>query len=911
MTDPDVQEHPIDESLRRRFESAWIAGRPEPIEGCLPGDEDPRYAGTLEELVHIELEFAWRSWSKQRQAGSTAPLAETVVPPPSVESYLERFPVLTRPEVVSRLVEQECVVRRETGNHAPVDEYRRRFPDLVVPGGPLESLLSAAGSTAAGVGLEETTSAGRPGGGSAGRICPGRFGNYELLEELGRGGMGVVYRARQCSADRIVALKVIRGDRLDALPRDSQMGTVDRFRHEAQAAARLEHENIVTVYEVGEVEGEPFFSMRYVEGRSLTEILHDGPISNRQAAAYMEPVARAVQEAHALGILHRDLKPQNILVDEKLDRPMVADFGLAKLMESNEELTCAGEVMGSPPYMSPEQAQDSSRVAPQTDVYALGATLYHILTGRPPFQAATPLETLRQVIEFEPVPPRQLNQSIDRDLDTICIKCLQKEPARRYGSAELLADDLRRYLNGEPIRARPIGPFQRAVRWCRRNPAVATLLTSTVTFLVLALVATGVGYVTAETARRQSDASYRQARGAVDNFYTQVSEDTLLNQPGMQPLRRKLLEDALRYYQNFLAQRGNDPTIRDELALTHFRTAQITEQIDSPKEALASYRRALAMQRQLLAERPADPQRLEAVGDTLTAMGRALSRQGKLDEARIAHEEAAIVRRRLVEAAPDDCELQRTLANSYMNIGIVQRESGRADQARRRLEEAQAVRKRILGQGCDAPEIRRDLGMGHYNLAVLASSMNDYPAADENFTEAIAAFEDLLNDQPEDLANQYRLVVCYRLLADLKCATSDPDAAGVLYEKALERQEALARSNPAVPEYQSALAGLHMNLGLLQYEQGRPETAMESFEEAVAILDELVGQYPEVPHYRCDLAVTLRQIASIEAASGRNQAARDNLETALKHLRVLAKRFPENREYASRLAETEADLGGL
>jgi len=911
MTDPDTHEPPIDETLRRRFESAWIAGRPEPIEGCLPGETDPRYAGTLEELVHIELEFAWKSWSAGRQTVSTDALAETVVPPRSVEGYLERFPALARPEVVARLIEQECRARRESGDEAATDEYRKRFPDLVVPGGALESLLLAVGSTEAGGGAEETVSPGLPRGGSTGRTCPGRFGGYKLLEELGRGGMGIVYRARQCSADRIVALKVIRGDRLAALPRDSQMGTVDRFRTEAQAAARLEHENIVTVYEVGDVEGEPFFSMRYVEGRSLTEILRDGPISNRQAAGYMEPVARAVEEAHKLGILHRDLKPQNILVDEKLDRPMVADFGLAKLLESGEELTCAGEVMGSPPYMSPEQARDSSQVTSQTDVYALGATLYHILTGRPPFQAATPLETLRQVIEFEPVPPRQLNRSVDRDLDTICIKCLQKEPARRYGSAELLALDLRRYLDGEPIRARPIGPVQRAVRWCRRNPAVATLLGSTVTFLVLALVATAVGYVTAESARRQSDASYRQARKTVDNFYTQVSEDTLLNRPGIQPLRRKLLEDARRYYQDFLAQRGNDPTIRDELALTHFRTAQITEEIDSPKEALASYRRALMMQRQLLDERPADPQRLEAVGDTLTAMGRALSRQGKLDEAREAHQEAADVRRRLAEAAPDDCELRRTLANSYMNLGIIERQSGRPQQARQRLEESQAVRKRMLDRGCDSPEIRRDLGMGHYNLAVLASATGDYPAADASFTRAIAAFEGLLDDRPDDLANQYRLVVCYRLLADLKCATSDPDAAGVLYEKALTRQQDLARSNPALPEYQSALAGLHMNRGLLQYEQGQIPTALESFREAVAILGELVDQYPDVPHYRCDLAVTLRQIASIEAASGKNQAARGNLETAAKHLQVLVARFPDNPEYANHLAETEADLANL
>ncbi|MHC4178895.1 MAG: serine/threonine-protein kinase, partial [Planctomycetota bacterium] len=535
MAGPQPRDDAIDESLRSRFEAAWRDGRPEPIERFLPDENDARYLLALEELIRIELDLAWTSWSTRLRDGSAEPHHQTLVRPSQLEEYLERFPKLNRPEIVLRLVGQERSVRNAHGEDVSVDEYRLRFPALEIadqpprseppmPGEPGQDTQRTEALPTGQMGDQppqsEPPMAGEPGqdtqrtealptgqvgdqpprselpmlsepgpdtqqAASATGESPGgapsvssleEFGNYESLEEIGRGGMGVVYRARQRSANRTVALKVIRRDRLEALPRDTHTSALERFRQEAQAAARLEHENIVTVYEVGEVDRQPFFSMRYVDGQSLSQILREGPMGNRQAAGYLEPVARALHEAHSLGILHRDLKPQNILVDKKTDRALVADFGLAKLTEGQEELTREGEVMGTPPYMSPEQAKDSARVTAQTDVYALGATLYHVLTGRPPFQAANPLETLRQVIDEEAAPPRQLNPSIDRDLETVCLKCLEKEPTRRYDSAHALADDLRRYLNGEPILARPIGVFGRVVRWRRRKPALATAI---------------------------------------------------------------------------------------------------------------------------------------------------------------------------------------------------------------------------------------------------------------------------------------------------------------------------------------------------------------------------------------------------------------------------------------------------
>jgi eukaryotic-like serine/threonine-protein kinase len=290
-----------------------------------------------------------------------------------------------------------------------------------------------------------------------------RFGDYELLREVARGGMGIVYRARQVSLDRVVALKMILAGRL-ATPED-----LLRFRTEAEAAGRLKHPNIVAVHEVSEVDGQHFFSMDFIEGVSLTDKLRSGPLPSRVAARYVRTIARAVHHAHRQGVLHRDLKPSNILLDAD-DEPHITDFGLAKRLGGDSGQTRTGVVLGTPSYMSPEQAAGRTHeLGPACDVYGLGAVLYELLTGRPPFRSETPLDTVMQVIEQDPVPPRLLNPKIDHDLETICLKCLEKSPERRYPSAEALAEDLDRYLNDETISARSINVLDRLVRSLDRS----------------------------------------------------------------------------------------------------------------------------------------------------------------------------------------------------------------------------------------------------------------------------------------------------------------------------------------------------------------------------------------------------------------------------------------------------------
>ena len=681
--------------------------------------------------------------------------------------------------------------------------------------------------------------------------------DYQLLGILGKGGMGLVYKARQKRADRMVALKVIRPEKLSGISAGSRDRAIERFRAEAQAAGRLQHDNLVTVYDVGESDGCHYFSMQFVDGQCLADMIREGPIEERQAARYMEPVCRAVHYAHEQGILHRDIKPHNILIESETQRPRIADFGLAKIIDADMEMTRAGESMGTPPYMPPEQFGDAAKVTAAADVYGLGATLYQLLSGRPPFQASTAVTTMRQVLECDPVRLQELNAAVDKDLETICMRCLEKEPQRRYATAGELADELQRYLNGEPILARPLGPVARFWRWCRRNPVVSSLSAAVVVAILVSVTSLAVANVRTEEARQLSEASFQDALGAVNDFFTRVSEDRLLNEPGLQVLRRDLLELARDYYGQLIERRSGDPELESEVADSHFRLGLIVEELDSSEAAQVSYEKAMTLQRELCRKEPDSRERQQALSKTINALGRLATRSGDFDKARDRFDETVSIREALVQATEDSgerFEFDRLLANGWMNIGLLHRNLQEFDEARRLMESAQEHRKKTLPVRPTDRAMRRDLAKGWYNLANLGVDVDDAQTVEENVEPAIRLFEALLGEDSEDLRDRYMLSLCYRLLADLKAAMAavDPElinAAIENYSKALLAMRELAGRNPAVPTYRGEVAQLLLNLGQMEAQRQRFDASRELIQEAETLLRQLTEELPDRSDY--------------------------------------------------------------
>ena len=387
-----------------------------------------------------------------------------------VEAYLDSVPALRDDaETLLDLIYSEVLLREEAGERPEAEEYVRRFPaheaalrlqfDLHQAVASDTSLMGRTRAFTPGAQLAGQEARARPAGVPAAVRLPG----YEIEEVLGRGGMGVVYKARHLALNRVVALKMVLSG--------GHAGEAElaRFRTEAAALARLQHPHIVQIFEVGEQDGRPYFALEYVEGGGLSAKLNGTPWEARQAAALVETLARAVHAAHERRVVHRDLKPANVLLTAD-GTPKITDFGLAKKLDADDGISRSGQVVGTPSYMPPEQAAGRGReVGPAADTYALGAILYELLTGRPPFKGPTSLDTLHQVLTDEPVPPRRLNPRTPRDLETVCLKCLEKQPARRYGTALELADDLGRFQAGRSVRARPVGVLERGWKWARRT----------------------------------------------------------------------------------------------------------------------------------------------------------------------------------------------------------------------------------------------------------------------------------------------------------------------------------------------------------------------------------------------------------------------------------------------------------
>jgi serine/threonine-protein kinase len=732
----------LDLEACRKFQSAWWNGPSPAIEHFLPPTGQPNYLATLEELVHIELELRWKAAGEHTDAEERPAGLE-------VEAYLERFPELNQPDIVRRLLQQEYRVRHAYADRPDTAVYRSRFPEL-----DLNETFSA-----------ETTHVSGP---AAPDLSP--IPGYEILSVIGRGGMGIVLKARQLNLRRIVALKrIISG----AYASPEQLA---RFRREVELVAHLQHPNIVQIYEVGENQGQPFCALEFVAGGTLAHQLAATPQQPRDAAQMVQTLSRAVEAVHTCGIIHRDLKPANVLLTAD-GIPKIADFGLAKWLPQESAIPAAagdtrsGAIMGTPSYMPPEQAAGRKFIGPSADIYALGAILYEMLTGRPPFRAESPTETMFQVLTADLLSPRRLQPKLPVDLETICLKCLEKDPARRYRSAQELADDLGHFLAGEPIIARPVSSLGRTVKWVRRQPALAALLAVVVTgiFTVLAVaIAFNIrlqrAHNLSESRRIEAEeqggkalANLRKAREAVDQMLTRVGYDRLAAVPHLETLRRDLLKDARQFYQELAANASDDRELRREVGLACGRAGAICTMLGENGPAEQNFREAVAVHTKLCESYPDQPQHQQDLAAGLDQLGKFLADLYRFADAEPIQCQAVDQAERLVADFPDTVDYRHTLGVSINHLGYVLQKTDHPTEAGQAYHRSMELLERVVAGAPKVEIYQDDLAETNNNLAVFLALHNQPDEAEKAFRRDMVFWQGRKDRFPDRSGYRVRL----------------------------------------------------------------------------------------------------------------------------------------------------------
>jgi eukaryotic-like serine/threonine-protein kinase len=830
----------------------------------------------------------------------------------------------------------------------------------------------------------------------------GELGDYRILREVGRGGMGVVYEAVQISLGRRVALKVLPfAPALDARQ-------LQRFQNEARAAAHLNHVNIVPVYAVGCERGVHYYAMQFIEGQSLSVLIEDlrriegrageraagqsedafdlaselasgrfAPARNiappgeqptrlhesepsspagalpgsstqtplatatgrsTRSSAYFRTVARmgieaaeALEHAHHQGVIHRDVKPSNLLVDVR-GNLWVTDFGLARF-QNEAGLTMTGDLLGTLRYMSPEQALGKSGMADyRTDIYSLGATLYELLTLRPATPGLDRQEILRTIADNDPPSARKLNASIPLDLETILLKAMAKEPAGRYTTAQELADDLERYLKDEPIRARRSTFGQRLGRWARRHqPLVWSAGVSAVLLLLTAITALAVSNVlirreeiakeraleaarasesTAQSQERVARQNLLKACEAADLLLTRVAEERLLNRPQMESVRRALLEDAARFYEELVKQEGNNRDVRHGAAKAYARLAYLQFQLRETSQALETNKQSITLLEQLRADEPGNRSCRFDLATAYWQLGSLSLNQGRPVEAERAFGEAIALCTRLVAEDPGESAYQLRLATAQCDLGSAFLANFRLGEAETACSQALAWAQRAQSRSGPASQRSIVLARCHYQLGVILGMAGQYSQAEQNERKALEIAR-MLVAEPDPQTD------FIQTLADVLVALADTlQSEGRLTEsrdairEAVPLSEKLAGDFPGFPLFQAGLESGRHSLYRLLEASGAPREAEETYERAVATLEQLAKASPHTPKYRVELARTHRSRGNALQWT-RPKAAEVSLRKAILISERAVADFPQMTWYRWLLANCRIDMINL
>jgi eukaryotic-like serine/threonine-protein kinase len=731
------------------------------------------------------------------------------------------------------------------------------------------------------------------------------IGPYKLLQQIGEGGFGIVFMAEQHQpVHRRVALKIIK-------PGMDSAQVIARFEAERQALAMMDHQNIAKVYDAGATDAaRPYFVMELVHGVPITRYCDDNHLTVRERLELFMPVCKAIQHAHQKGIIHRDLKPSNVLVClyDGQPVPKVIDFGVAKATEQRlterTMFTQYGQIIGTFEYMSPEQAEMSQLgVDTRSDVYSLGVMLYELLTGSTPLQRqrlreAGLAEMLKIIKEEEPpkpstrlssaqesakiaaarrTEPAKLAKLVRGELDWIVLKCLEKDRARRYDTANGLARDIERYLHDEAVEACPPSTGYRLRKLTRKHRAAFTIAAGFLLLVVLAgaLCAWQAVRATqaegranserdrAEQEKDRAEAGFRMARDTVDRFFTQVGESPQLQAQGMENFRKDLLQNAKEFYERFIREQPDAPAARHDLGLAHLRLAKIQQVLGDYREAETTLDKAIALLGALSGEQPDVADYLRDLAAGYAALGDVYRGTSRFDKAEAAYQQALAIREKLAADHPNTAAYQSALANTYFGLGLVHRQADRAAKATASYERAQALQTRLVQENPREAEYQVALAKTQTALGIEYSRLDLTPKAEAALKEALSVHERLLRDYPD------------------------------------------------VPEYQENLGSTHTSLGLVYHDVGQDAQSEEEIRRALQIFQKLAREHPDVPLYAAQVGSSYNRLGTVEGAQGKLDAAQASCDKAIEVLGRFLERQPRSPRERNQLILARVNLAGI
>ena len=787
---------------------------------------------------------------------------------------------------------------------------------------------------------------------------------FHLIRQHARGGIGQVWLARDGELQRDVAVKEIQPQYAGS---ENQRA---RFVLEAEITGNLEHPGIVPVYSLGRnAEGRPYYAMRFIEGESFSvaikrfhqaRVEKDNDAETRQRPSWgiefrqllrrFLDVCDAIDFAHSRNVLHRDLKPANIMLG-RYGETLVVDWGLAKVLGRAEVIpaneagefepvaaaashTIAGETepgttIGTPSYMSPEQARGAiDQLGPASDVYSLGATLYEIITGKVPFPGKKISELIDKVLKGEFPSPRSLDRTIPAPLEAICLKAMALKPDGRYHSVRELAQDLEHWLADEPVAAYPERQFERFGRWLRQH---RTLTYAAVTALVVvSLVATAAAMLIEGGRRREfalrteAETNFDMAQTAVEDYLTKVSENTLLseqNSVDIRQLRRDLLENALRYYKKFVAQRSNDPALRQQLANGYFRVGAITGEIGSARDAIEAYRSAWQIWQAEALAKPDDNQLKVPLADCSLAIGIRQAALGDLQEAMTSFNQARALLEEVTNRHPQLAADQARLADCYAEIGALQGRLESADHGLDMLEKAKAIQQLLIGPGPGESGRRERLAEMINALGFVYFKRSDFPAAIRCFhqvQEICVSLTSEITDGPVPVKLLSLLALSHYNVATIRVIDKQLDKAFESFEKSLEYRRTLADTHRSMTSFRENLGDSYREVAIQEQRAGHIEKALNTLQKALDIFDQLVRFEPERARYHAALGRTWNAVGFIHDKMHDNRKAMPAFEKAVKEQENAIARSPDDNankailcDFLENLGEQYLDLGSV